>query len=75
MGLVTTAALNTKSIEIENKKPDISNLVTKAPKISDTISFITTSEFNILTKLIIASKSEVNDALDLGDKNRKNKKT
>ena len=44
-----------KDTEIENKIPD-------------TTSFITTPNFNRLTKLSL--KSEVKNTLDLGDKNR-----
>ena len=61
-GLVTTAALNTKVTEIENIIPDTSGLVKKAiydVKIKETVdkihshgAFITTPEFNRLTKKI-----------------------
>ena len=69
---MTTAALNAKVIETENETPDTSH-------------FINTQEFYRLTKLSLnarmkeaekslASKTEVTNALDLKDKNRKKKK-
>ena len=72
IGLMTTAALNAKVIETENETPDTSH-------------FINTQEFYRLTKLSLnarmkeaekslASKTEVTNALDLRDKNRKKKK-
>ena len=66
--LATKAALKTKATEIENK-------------ICDTTGFITTPEFNRLTKLnfnarmeeeveSLASKGQVDTALDIADTNR-----
>ena len=66
--LATKVALNAKVTEIENKIPD-------------TTGFITTSEFNRPAKISfdariieeaksLASKSQVDGALDIGDKNR-----
>ena len=60
--MVTKAALNTKAVDVQSKKiTGITNLATKASlnkkvteignKISDTIGFITTPEFNRLTKI------------------------
>ena len=68
--LKINTALNTKTAETENKIPDTSH-------------FINTPEFNRLTKISFdarmkevekshASKSEVSNALVLGNKNRKN---
>ena len=70
--LATKAALNLKAAETENKRPNTS-------------SFITTPEFNRLTNIsfdarmkeaekILASKTEVKNALDVGDQNSKKKK-
>ena len=74
-----------KTIEIESKIPDDTNLATKAAlnakakeienKIPDTTSFITTPDFNRLrikeAAKIHAIKSEVKkNTLDLGDKDR-----
>ena len=67
--MVTTVAVNTKVTEIENKIPE-------------TIHFINTQELNRLTKInldarikeaetSLARKSEIYNALDLVDKNRK----
>ena len=67
--LATKAALNTKAKEIENKMPDTSH-------------FINAQEFYKLTKISFdvrmkeaeksfASKTEVDNALDLGNINRK----
>ena len=68
-GFLTTAGLNAKATEIENKK-------------YDTKSFLTTQEFKRLAEIsfdaakISASKSKVDNALDKADKNReKIKKT
>ena len=65
----TKAALNTIATEIENKIPDIRH-------------FLNAQEFNRLTKISFnarmkgavkgrASTTEVNNALNLGDKNQK----
>ena len=67
--MVTTVAVNTKVTEIENKIPETSH-------------FINTQELNRLTKInldarikeadtSLARKSEIYNALDLVDKNRK----
>ena len=59
--------MNAKAAEIETKTPDIKNLVTnlntKPTKIEneipDTTRFITTSEFNRLTKISFSCKNEI----------------
>ena len=65
-GLMTTATLNAKPTEIENKIPDITNLAIKATlntkainienKMSSTTSFITFLEFSRLKKLSFHAK-------------------
>ena len=68
---VTKVVLNTKSTEAENKIPD-------------TTGFITTPEFNRLTKIScdveikeaakgLASRSQVHNGLDTADKSREKK--
>ena len=68
-GLVTTAVLNTKAPETKSKIPDTNH-------------FINTQEFKRLTKISfdarmkevekgLASKTEGNNSLALGDKNRR----
>ena len=62
--LATKAALNTKAAEVESKITDITNVATKAGiqkpeienKIPYTTGFITTPEFNRLTKMSFDSK-------------------
>ena len=85
--LATEAALNTKAAEAESKIRDITLLTTKAAqiqaieiesRISDTTRFLTTPEFNRLTKISFDTKwkkqqiaLQVKDnALDVADKNR-----
>ena len=71
-GFVTTTTLNTKDTQIENKIPD-------------TTGSFTSPEFNRLTKISfdvrikettksLVSKSQVDNALDIADKNREKKK-
>ena len=63
---INNRAVNINATEIEVKIPDITNLVAKASlntkvieienKIPDTTGFITTLEFNILTKIVGGKK-------------------
>ena len=61
-GLVTTTAINTKATEIENKTPDTTGLL-----LLTKINF--DRRMNEATEYL-ASKSQVNPALDVADKNR-----
>ena len=91
-GLLSNTALKQKIADIKGKIPDISNLTTKAAlngiateiekKIPDNGKFITTPEFNNLTKLNfddrmkegaekLGTKEKVNISINLGDKNKK----
>ena len=83
-GLVSTVALNTKSADIYNKMPYITNLKIEN-KLPDTTIFITTSIWNTLTKIKfdprmaeltknVATKKEIKTPLDLGYKNREKNK-
>ena len=86
---VTTAALNVNTTEIEDEIPGITNLDYKTTiiikagnKIPDTTGFITTPEFNRLSKInfdarkkestrSFASESQIDTTLDVADQNRK----
>ena len=90
--LLSNTALKQKVVDIKGKIPDISNLTTKAAlngiateiekKIPDNGKFITTPEFNNLTKLNfddrmkevaekLGTKEKVNISINLGDQNNK----
>ena len=90
--LTTKVALNAKGKEVESKIPDITNLAIKVAlntkatvienKIPDTTGFITTPEFNRLTKIsfdarmkeaakTLASKSQIDNSFDISDENEK----